>query len=117
MNVTLPRIGELNRRAHIRLLAELPNTAFGLDQVLDAGIFRWAKMEPIYGLAIRAGMQVGEEITHLFWVRFAPGTKPTDFTASHVIECRGRRYRVMDAISIADADRFTRISAKDLGPV
>lgn len=52
----LPDSGELQRRVVIRLWADYPNATFGLDQTLDAGIERWAKVEPVYGLANRAGM-------------------------------------------------------------
>ncbi len=113
----IPEAGELQRRIKIRLWSDIPNAAFGVDPAYDAGIDRWAKVEPIYGIAIRAGMNVGEVPTHLFWVRYGPDTQPEDFTGSHVVEWRGRRYRVLDAINVAGADRFTRISAKDLGVI
>lgn len=115
--IGLPEIGEMNRRITIRLWSDVPNAAFGLDQNFDAGIDRWAKVEPIYSLAMRAGVNTDEAPTHLFWVRYGTGTKPEDFTASHVIEWRGRRYRVTDSINVNDADRFTRVSAKDLGAI
>lgn len=111
----LPNAGDLQRRVVIRLWADVANAGFGVDQTFDQGVTRWAKVEPIYGIAVRAGMNTGEVPTHLFWVRHGAGSRPEDFTASHVIEWRGRRYRVLDAINVANADRFTRISAKDLG--
>jgi head-tail adaptor len=111
----LPESGELQRRITIKLQTDVPNAGFGTDQTFDTGIERWSKVEPIYGLAIRAGMNTGEVPTHLFWIRYGPDTQPEDFTQSHVIEWRGRRYRVLDAINVGDAQRFTRISAKDLG--
>jgi hypothetical protein len=117
MDNTPPHAGDLNRRITIRLWSDVPNVAFGLDQTFDAGMVRSAKVEPVYSLAIRAGMNTGEVPTHLFYVRYGTGTRPDDFTASHVIEWRNRRYRVMDSINLADADRFTRISAKDLGAI
>lgn len=113
----IPEAGELQRRIKIRVWSDVPNGAFGVDQAFDAGIDRWAKVEPIYGIAIRAGMNTGEVPTHLFWVRYGPDTQPEDFNASQVIEWRGRRYRVLDAINVANADRFTRISAKDIGAI
>lgn len=113
----LPEAGELQRRIKIRLWTDIPNVSMGLDQTFDPGVDRWAKVEPIYGIAIRAGMNVGEVPTHLFWVRYGPDTQPEDFTGSHVIEWRGRRYRVLDAINVMNADRFTRISVKDLGVI
>lgn len=113
----LPNSGELQRRIRLRVWTDYPNAAFAVDQKVDHGIERWAKVEPVYGLANRAGMQTGEMPTHLFWVRYAPGTRPEDLTANHVIEWNGHRYRVMDALNALDAQRFTRISAKDLGAI
>lgn len=109
--------GELNRRIHIRLWADMPNPGFGIDQTFDAGIWRWAKYEPVHGLAIRAGAQTGEQPTDLFYVRYAAGTRPEDITTSHVVEFHGRRYRVVDAINEDGEDKFTRISTKDLGVI
>ena len=117
MATKLPRAGELNRRVTLRLWSDVPNAAFGLDQTFDAGMERWAKVEPIHSLAMRADVNTGESPTHLFWLRWGTGTRPEDITASHVIEWRGRRYRVVDSINLNDADRFTRISAKDLGGI
>lgn len=113
----IPNAGELQRRIKIRLWSDVPNAGFGVDQSFDVGIDRWAKVEPIYGIAVRDGMNTEEVPTHLFWVRYGPDTQPEDFTASHVIEWRGRRYRVLNAINVANADRFTRISTKDLGAI
>lgn len=109
--------GDLNRRITIRLWADVPNVTFGIDQTFDAGIGRWAKHEPVHGLAIRAGLQTGEVPTDLFFVRAGAGTWPQDITGQHVVEYRGRRYRVMDTIDLEGARQFTRISAKDLGAI
>lgn len=113
----IPNAGELQRRILVRLWSDIPNAAFGVDQTYDAGTPLWAKVEPVYGIAIRAGMNTGEVPTHLFWVRYGAATQPEDFTANHVIDWRGRRYRVLNAINVAGADRFTRISAKDIGAI
>lgn len=117
MATPLPDAGDLNRRITLRQWADLPNAAFGLDQTFDAGRSLWAKVEPIHSLAIRAGQQTGEVPTHLVWVRYGTGTRPEDITASHVVEWRSRRYRVIDSIDVADAGRFTRLSTKDLGAI
>lgn len=115
--ISWPDSGELVRRIQIRLWSDVPNGAFGVDPVFDVGITRWAKVEPQQGLAIRADMQTGEVATHDFWVRYGPGTRPNDITSSHVIELAGRRYRVLDTIDVDDAQRFTRISTKELGVI
>lgn len=114
---SLPSPGELNRRVSIRLWSDTPNGAFGLDQSFGTPVDRWAKKEPVHSLAIRAGMQTGEQPTDLFWVRLGPGTRPEDFTLAHVIEMAGRRYRVIDAIDVNGAGVFTRVSTKDLGAI
>lgn len=115
--VFLPGAGDLNRRITIRLQTDEPNASFGVDQTYSAGLTRWAKVEPVHSLNIRAGMQTGEVPTHLFWVRFGTGTKPADITASHVIDYAGRRYRVLGTLNVDDADVYTRIEAKDLGAI
>jgi len=117
MRFSLPNFGELDKRIVIRLWSDVSNGAYGLDQAFDPGLSRWAKADPIQGLAIRNGAQTGEEPTHFFWLRYGPGTTPQEITAAHVIEWNGRRYRVIDSINIAGAQRFTRITAKDLGAI
>lgn len=113
----LPADGELNRRIHIRLRTDVPNDDMGTDEVYSAGIWRWAKKEPIRSIAIRAGENTGEEPTDLFWVRWASGTKPDDITLAHVIDFGGHRFRVLDTIDVDDLRQFTRITAKDLGVI
>lgn len=117
MAAKIPAAGEMNRRIQIRIQTDVPNASFGVDQTFSAGIPRWAKKEPIHSLAIRAGQNTGEEPTDFFWVRWGTGTKPTDLTSSHVIDFAGRRYRLLDSIDVDDLHRFTRITAKDLGPI
>lgn len=109
--------GDLNRRIAIRLVSEVPNGAFGLDEQLTAPVPRWAKHEPIHGLALRAGKQTGEAPTDLFYVRRGTGTRPEDITSAHVVEYDGRRYRVVDTLDHEGKRQFTRITAKDLGAI
>ena len=112
-----PGAGELDRRITLRLWADVPNVAFGLDQTFSAGVALWAKHEPVHSLAIRAGMQTNDAPSDLFWVRRATGTRPEDLTADHVIDCAGRRYRVIEAIDANGTRRFTRITTKALGAI
>jgi len=109
--------GDLNRRIALRLLSEVPNVAFGLDQQLAAPLNRWAKHEPIHGLTLRAGKQTGEAPTDLFYIRYGTGTRPEEITGEHVIEYNGYRYRVMDAIDVDGKRQFTRITTKQLGAI
>lgn len=113
----MPGAGELNRRVEIRVWADVPNAAFGLDQTFAPGLERWAKVEPVHSLNIRAGMQTGEVPTHLFWIRYGTGTRPEDITVSHVVDYAGRRHRVIGAINVSDRNVFTRIETKDIGAV
>lgn len=106
--------GDLRRRIKIRTWSDVPNAAFGLDQVFDAGLTVWAKHEPIHGLALRAGAQTDEVATDLFYVRRIAGTLPHEITSAHVVEFAGRRYRVMDTLDVDGERKFTRITAKDL---
>lgn len=108
---------QLNRQIVLRLWLDISNASFGLDATEDVGRKLWAKVEPIFGLTIKAGMQIGEAPTHLFWIRYSHNTRPQDITVSHVVEWQGQRYRVLDAINVDDMQRFTRISAKQLGPI
>ncbi len=107
--------GDLNRRIVIRPWSDVPNGSFGLDQTFATGITRWAKHEPVHGLAIRAGMQTGEAPTDLFFVRYGTGTTPPDITGAHVVEFASHRYRVIDTIDVDGDHEFTRITTKDLG--
>lgn len=113
----LPDTGELQRRIVIRRWTDVPTGTFGIAQTFDQGITRWAKHEPVHGLAIRAGMQTGEVPTDLFWVRTSKTTRPQDITLGHVVEWNGRRYRVQDTIDVEDKQQFTRITTKDLGAI
>lgn len=113
-----PGAGELSRRITLRLQTDVPNAGFGLDPTYDAGAELWAKHEPVHSLAIRAGMQTGEAPTDMFWVRRATAlTRPEDITAAHVIDWDGQRYRVLEAIDVNGARRFTRITVKQLGAI
>lgn len=115
MSLTLPTSEELNTRVRLHLWSDVPNREFGVDQQEDIGRCCAAKVESIYGLAIRADVNTGEQPTHLVWIRRTPDTRPEKITGNHVIEWNGRRYRVLDAIDAADQRRFTRLRVKDLG--
>lgn len=111
------KAGKFDKRITIKQWSDVPNVAFGIDQVFDAGIDRWARHEPINGLAIRAGMQTGEAPTDLFWVLYGAGTEPESLTADKVVEYRGYRYRIVDAIDFEGARLLTRITTKQIGVI
>lgn len=113
----LPQSGDMQRRVLLRVWSDVPIGTDELQASYTDQLNLWAKVDPVHGLAIRAGAQTGEVPTHLFWLRYGPGTRPEDITASHVIEWQNRRYRVLDALDANNAQRFTRVSAKDLGVI
>lgn len=115
--LTLPDTGELNRRILVRLWLDVPNTGFGVDQTFDAGITLWAKVEPIRGIASRMAMATVEEPTHFLWVRFSFSMPAEYYAQNRVVEYRGRRFRIIDAQNFQDANRYVRITAKDLGAI
>lgn len=115
--VSMPSAGELKRRVTLRLWTDVPNGVYGLDASYSVGTTRWAKVEPVQGLALRYGQQLTDVPTHLAWLRWGTGTKHSDITTAHVIEHEGRRLRVMDAIDLGGMQRFTRVTLKDIGAV
>ncbi|WP_045769412.1 phage head completion protein [Xanthomonas albilineans] len=113
----LPDTGELNRRIVICRWTDTPNINFNIDALFDAAISRWAKVEPIRGIASRMGVTTAEEPTHYFWVRYSAETTADYFSQDRVIEYRRHRYRILDAQNFQDADLFIRIITKDLGVI
>lgn len=109
--------GEFNRRGSVRVWTDQPNIMLGLDQTFDAGLGRWMKVDPIRGLAVRAGEQVGEQPTHFIWMFYGAQIRAELITETHVIEVNGRRYRVIDAINIEDGRQYVRVTTKDIGPI
>jgi len=112
-----PQTGELNRRVVIRVWEDRPNAAFGIDQVFDAGITRWAAIKPVVGVAYWGAKQIDEEITHRIWLRWGTDTKPEDLTGQHVIDwpSEDRRFRVIRATAALDARQMTMVEVKELG--
>lgn len=109
------QIGELTRRVWIRKWMDVPNGSFGITQVVDVGIRRFAKIQPVSGVLYWGTKQVGEEITHKIFVRYA-GCKPESITGAHVVEAEGRRYRVKRATDVEDR-KFTMIEVTDIGNI
>lgn len=116
---TWPDPGELVRRVVISLWNDTANVGFGIDQTVDVGLRRWAKLEPVSGVAYWGSKQTGEDITHRIWVRWGTGTKPEDITGQHIIDypSGNRRFRVVRASNVGDAQIFTMIECKDLGAI
>jgi head-tail adaptor len=118
VEITWPDIGELQRRVTIKKWTDTAS-GFGIDQVMDTGFQRWAKLEPAMGVAYWGAKQIGEEITHRIWVRWATGTKPEDITQQYVIDypAGNRRFRVVRCTNAGDAQKFTMIECKDIGAI
>lgn len=117
--IAWPDVGELQRRVKIRPWTDTANAGFAITPTFDAGISRWAKLVPIRGVAYWGGKQIGEDVTHIIWLRYGTGTKPSDITGQHVIEHTqdNRRYRVVRATNAGDAGLFTVVECKDLGAI
>jgi head-tail adaptor len=114
-----PSTGELKSRVTVRRWTDTANVGFGINQTFDAGITRWAKIEPVFGLAYFGAKQIGEDITHRIWLRFGPATRPEEITGQHVIDYPqgNRRYRVVRATNSLVAEMFTMVECKDLGAI
>lgn len=114
-----PQTGELNRRVVIRNWEDRPNAGFGIDQVFDAGITRWAAIKPIVGVAYWAGKQIDMKATHCVAVRYGTGTKPEEITGQHVIDhpAENKRYRVHRCTCPHDARQFTYLEVEELGEI
>lgn len=115
--INWPDAGELQRRVTLRRWTSEPNVEMGITETYDAGITRWAKLEPVSGAVYWGSKQVGEEMTHRIWLRFGTGTRPEDITQQHVIDYPNgnARYRVLRATNVGDAQRFTMLEVKLLG--
>lgn len=119
VEITWPDVGELQRRVTIRSWTDTPNTNGGLDQTFSAGITRWAKLEPVSGVAYWGVKQTGEEVTHRIWVRWGTGSKPENITGQFVVDYPqgNQRFRVVRATNAGDAQKFTMLECKILGAI
>lgn len=109
--------GELNRLGRLRAQTDQPNSMLGLDQTFDAGVQRWVKLDPIRGLVVRQGEQIGEQPTHFIWMRYSDQVRAELISQTHVVDVLGRRFRVIDAINVGDAREWVRLTTKDIGPI
>lgn len=119
VEITWPDVGELQRRVIVRLWTDKANAGFAITDSEDTGLTRWAKLEPVNGIAAWGAKQIEEGITHRVWLRWGTGTKPADITGQHVIDypAENRRFRVVRATNTGDAQRFTMVECKDLGVI
>jgi len=117
IEIVWPDIGDMQRRVTIKRWTDTANAGFGVDQVVDIGIKRWSRFEPITGVGYWGVKQTGEEVTHKIWLKWGTGTKPADITVQHVIDypAGNRRFRVVRATNAGDAQRFTCVECKELG--
>lgn len=109
--------GLLKDRVKIRRHTNVPNVAFGLNELYDVGLDRWARLQQISAATYYGAKQVGENVTHWIELRRATGTQPEDLTTDFVVEFKGRRYRVVRSRVHPDDDQFTAIEALDLGAI
>lgn len=119
VQVTWPDVGELQRRVTIRLWSDSANVDMGITPTFDAGITRWAKIEPVSGAAYWGSKQVDENLTHRIWIRWGTGSKETDIGQQHVVDYPqgNQRFRVLRSTNVGDAQRFTMLEVKLLGAI
>jgi len=117
--ITWPDVGQLTRRVLIRLWLDNPGSMFGIEQDFDNGTERWAKIEPVSGVAFWGSKQIDEGMTHRIWIRYGIGTRPENLTGQHVIDYMSgnERFRVLRATNVGDAQKFTMIEVKSLGKI
>lgn len=117
--VSWPDIGQFQRRVIIKQWTDTADTGFSITQSMDTGIKRWAKLDPVTGVAYWNGKQIGEEITHKIWLRWGTGTKPEDLGGQHVVDYPqgNRRFRIVRATNAGDQQKFTMLECKDIGPI
>lgn len=107
--LTLPRIGELNRRVSLRRRTDVPVDEVDGESLYDGNRDRWAKIEPV-GTAVYSGSaQLGEAITHRIWLRHIEG-----MTDAHEVVYRKSVYRVRRVTDANDARRFTVLEVEEL---
>ncbi|QQR69111.1 MAG: phage head closure protein [Alphaproteobacteria bacterium] len=109
----VPGAGQLRQRIDIRAVSETPNGAYGVDQDFGVPVRVWAWATPVVGAAYMAAQQIDKTVTHQFVIR----TSTEQITARHVIEWRGRRFRVRRVSPMVNHDHFTVIEAEELGAI
>lgn len=110
----VPGAGQLRQRIDIRAVSETPNGSYGVDQDYGEPVRVWAWCTPVVGAAYLAAQQIDKAVTHQFVVRTRPEQQ---ITARHVIEWRGRRFRVRRLSPMVNHDHFTVIEAEELGAI
>lgn len=105
-----PGIGELGTRAVIARWRDVPMDGSATASSYDPVATVWAKVEAVGGAIYLGSIQVGDTITHRITIR-----RRTDVTARHVIEAKGRRYRVRRATDLQE--RFTVLDCEEEGTV
>lgn len=120
--MTLPAIGDLNRRLTLKKQADMPAMGAGVSETFSTVSLCWAKIVPV-GTAIFFGTkQVDEGVTHRIFVRRVPGViTELLIDANHVfdqtVNGENIRYRVRRASDLEDARDFLMIDVELLGNV
>lgn len=113
--------GRLNRWVKVRKQADTPNGQFGLNTSFDAGVERWASIDPVGSVTFYGAKQAGTEITDHICLRREAGTRPEDLSAEHVIEELDEqsntvtRYRIARASDWQGKRQYTIAEAMCLG--
>ncbi len=117
--ITWPDPGELKSRVTVRRWTSAANVDMGITEQFDAGVKRWAKIEPVSGGVYWGAKQISEGFTHRIWLRHGPGTKETDLTGQFVIDDphKNQRFRVKRSTNVGGADVFTMLEVELLGAI
>jgi head-tail adaptor len=99
----------------IRLWSDTANAGFGIDQSIDVGVTRWAKVDPISGSSMWGAAQISEGVTHQICIRYGSG----EITGQHVIDwpLRNKRFRVVRVTNSGDSDIMIMVECKELGAI
>lgn len=111
-------IGSLKRRICIRRWVDTPVGAFDVQPEFDQGVFVWAKVEVVGSQVYWATHNIGDSVTHRFYVRRVIGrVDERIITAQHIIEYGGYRYQIKRCNDYRAQGRYVVMEAKELGAI
>lgn len=111
-----PKHGELRSRIKICGWNDQPNAFGGVEQKLDKITSVWAKVEVVSAQLWWGTAQVGEAVTHRFWIRCVPGlTDARHMNGRTKILYEGSEFRIRRVTDSEERHIWTIIEAEELG--
>lgn len=111
-----PRHGELRSRIRLCSWTDTPNMSGGVDEKLERIISVWAKVEVVSAQMWWGSAQVGESITHRFWIRCVDGlTDSRHLTGRTKVLYEGSEFRIRRVTDFGERHVWTIIEAEELG--